>query len=91
MLGSLQSGLGGTAFTPTDIGSIAALYEGPGILHSGANVTGWNDSSGHAAANLGLGGAANPQYVANAGAGLPGVSFNGSSSVRFAIPKFESG
>ena len=76
MIGSLQAGLvgSGALFVPTDLGSLGALYEGPGIVHSGASASAWNDSSG-SARHLVTGGGGT--YVANAGAGLPGIAFAG--------------
>jgi hypothetical protein len=73
MLGSLQMGLSAAAglFVPTDLASLVALYEGPGIVHSGASLTGWNDSSGHLNNLTGAGG-----FVADNGGGLPAGTFD---------------
>lgn len=78
MLGTLHPGLSyAPTFVPTDIGSIVALYEPANIVHSGAPVTAWNDSSGHSSANLNAG--TGGTFVSNAGNGLAGVSFDGST------------
>jgi hypothetical protein len=64
-------------WTPLSLGStLKALYEGPGIIQAAGTATAWNDSSGNGShLTAGVFGT----YVANAGHGLPAVSFNGTS------------
>jgi hypothetical protein len=76
MLGVHQIGLGGAGlFVPTDLGStLVGLYDSAGIVHSGASLTGWNDSSGTGNHLAGVGG-----YVADNGGGHPAGTFSGAS------------